>query len=1199
MNTCPSCGAENREDARFCASCGASLVPACSQCGAELPETARFCQSCGARAPERGPAPAGQERRLVTVLFADVTGSTGLGERLDPERLQEVMGSYFSAMREEIEAEGGTVEKFIGDAVMAAFGVPAAHEDDPPRALRAALRMLRRLDEVNAGLRPSHSVTLQIRIGVNTGEVLAATAAKPGEAMVTGDAVNVAARLQQAAEPGQIVTSERTARAARGFRYRDLGPLELKGKAEPVAALVLLEERPGPERGVPGLRAPMIGRDREVALLQTIYERAASEGRPDLVTIYGDAGVGKSRLTSEFLALTERSHPQPVVVRGRCLPYGEGVTYWPMAEILKGHAGVLDTDPPDVALDKIRSAGAELLTVEMAPDPARATAALAFTVGVEDPAFVFRELEPRQVRSETHAAWRSFFSALASRGPVIAVIEDLHWADPALLDLLEELAERAQGGVLFVCSARPELTGRRPDWGGGRRNFSSISLDPLAPEEADRLVSLLLSVEELPETVHRRILERAEGNPFFLEEIVRHLIDEGRIVRAGDRWQATSDIGDVVIPDTVQAVLAARIDLLAPAEKRTLQSAAVVGRVFWPGPVGRLLNGERGELDDVLGRLEDRELVLERLGSALAGEREFMFKHILTRDVAYESLPRRDRGRAHAAVAEWIEATAGERRGEFAELLAYHYEEAHRGEREGARGDAGLTEELREKAFRALLLASEDARRRFAVQKAAALAERALSLAEDPVRRAVALEQVGMIALNDYRGDLAWVSFREAADLRERHAPDDRLAIARVCARAVEAPTRWPGSMSEPPGEEEVRPYVELGFANVGDADGEEHVRLLTARAFGPFAFATRREVSAEEFDAARADGERAAEMALRLGRPELASAALDGASSANITQGLYGPDVPLLERRLELARELEDPWELGDIYAMGSWGWALIGDYPRALDLGDEYAFRTPPDAEGFRLHCLSWVAFAEFHMGNWDRIVREVFPLVESILGDRKDRPPYFVANAFGAAAFVLDARREAAAASRLALIERQAAEGEAPSIGRMLRSWLAWIRGRQGRLEEARDRIEQVAAIPSDTPRPFVDQVRASILGDAGLWTEVPRFLADTRVYASKAGLMALPVHLDRLEGRAALAAGDPEAAIRLLAEASAGFERLQARWEKACTDLSLAEALVAAGRPEEAKARLEPAAAVFDELRSLREMERARKLATDLV
>ncbi|HEY1127114.1 MAG TPA: adenylate/guanylate cyclase domain-containing protein, partial [Actinomycetota bacterium] len=520
----------------------------CAICGTDLPRGARFCPNCGSAVAEGQGG--GRERKLVTVLFADVTGSTTLGERLDPERMREVMDAFFAAMRAEIEAEGGTVEKFIGDAVMAAFGVPYAHEDDPARALRAALHMLQRLEVVNQDLAKDHDVTLEVRIGVNTGEVLATTEPRPGESMVTGDAVNAASRLEAAAAPGQVIASERTVRAVRGFRVEDMGALDLKGKTRRVHAFRVLDETTTlPERGVPGLRAPLVGRDDEIDLLESIYGRVASEGRPHLITLYGDAGVGKSRLTREFL---DRLGDQALVLHGRCLPYGEGVTFWPLAEILKAHAGVLDTDPSDIALERIQKAGLDLLTEDVTIDPGRTTAALAFTVGVEDPAYAFSRMDPKEVRVEVHAAWRSFFSALAMTQAVVVLVEDIHWADPALLDLLEDLAERSVGPLLFICPSRPELTARRPGWGGGRRDHTAVTLDPLTSQESERLVGFLLAIDDLPATVRARILERAEGNPFFLEEIIRHLIDERFLVHEDGRWRTAAGIEDVEIPDTVQ-----------------------------------------------------------------------------------------------------------------------------------------------------------------------------------------------------------------------------------------------------------------------------------------------------------------------------------------------------------------------------------------------------------------------------------------------------------------------------------------------------------------------------------------------------------------------------------------------------------------------------------------------------------------------
>ena len=1109
----------------------------------------------------------------MTILFADVTSSTALGERLDPERLQEVLGTYFGAMREEIEAEGGTVEKFIGDAVMAAFGVPTAHEDDPGRALRAALRMRERLPGVNDDLERRFGVSLQIRTGVNTGEVLAATNPPAGEPMVTGDAVNAAARLEQGAEPGQIIVAERTARAARGFRFRELGERELRGRRAPVPAVELEGAVPTPvERGVPGLRAPMVGRDRELEVLRSLYLRSAAEGKPNQVTIYGDPGVGKSRLTNEFVGWTEAQDPAPIVVRGRCLPYGDGVTYWPLAEILKGLAGIQDTDPPEVALDRVRRLGAEMITTEVATNPTKATAAIAFSVGLEDPAFSFRESEPREVRLKMHTAWPSLFSALASRAPVVAVIDDLHWADPALLDLLEELADRVVGPVLFVCPARPELSERRPGWGGGGRNVSSISLDPLTSEESDRLIELLLTIDDLPPALHARILERAEGNPFFLEEIVRHLIDEGSLIRDGRRWRAVADIGDVQIPDTVQAVLAARIDLLDPGEKRALQRAAVVGRVFWPEPVGRLLNGDRDRLRATLDRLEERELVLSRLSSSIAGEQEFIFKHVLTREVAYESLPRRERVGAHAAVAHWIEETAGERTREFLELLAYHYSEAYIASRDEV--DAANTERLRRRAFRSLLDVAEEARRRFAVSKATAMAERAISLAVEPLERIEALEEMGVVARNDYQGDVSWRSFKEAIELRLRLFPEDRLAIARSCAEGLENPLRWPGSMRETPSVEEVRHFLDIGFEHLDDDDAETSIRLLTLRAFEPFGLTWRTGTDPADRERSFRSGIQAAELAGRMGRSDLESAALDGAVSAIIDLGMYGqPRLrELLERRLAIAQVTEDPWEAGDIYAMGAWNRAMTGEYDESVRLGLAGRDLAAGQAVGLVAHCLNWVGVSLFHLGDWDRLL-DVFEEIRLLMGERAEDPPYFMMSVFGAAAFVHDARETAKAEASSDFLER--ARGR-EHIGTVAASyWLAWTLARRGSHERAWTVIHDADAIGTKILQPFRDAVVADVLALGERWQDVPAFMDESRGYASDARLRALPVHLDRLEGRALVAAGHLDDGLATLRRAGTGFGDLGATWERARTELDMAEALVQAGRAGEVGALLKTA------------------------
>jgi class 3 adenylate cyclase len=1162
MTACPSCAGENADDARFCSQCGRPLAGA--------------------------GAAGGAERRLVTVLFADISGSTPLGEELDPEDLQDVLGAYAASMRQEIEAEGGTVEKFIGDAVMAVFGVPVAHEDDPSRALRAALRMRRRLEELNVDLERRHGVSLAMRIGVNTGDVVASRDARPEVGMVAGDAVNAAARLEQTADTGQILVSERTARAARGFRFREVGPRTLRGKSRPVETVELVDELaelPGDiERGVPGLRAPMVGREHELELLRSIYGRLASSGRAQLVTIYGDPGVGKSRLTRELLAWVEAHYGDVTLLKGRCLPYGEAVTYWPLAEVLKTHTEVLDSDPPESALAKIGALTGGVLAA--VPDPARSAAVLAYTFGLEDPRFRLAELSPRQVRLEAHEAWRAFFTGLTADGPSVVVVEDIHWADDALLDLLEELADRVAGPLLFVCPSRPDLAQRRTGWGGGKRNFSSIFLEPLSHEHARVLVDALLAVEDLPDETREAILGRADGNPLFLEEIIRHLIDEGRIVRDDGRWTATEAIGDIVIPDTVQAVLAARIDLLPSDERQALLSASVVGRVFWTGSVAQLLGDGDVRADEALGRLEERELVLSQLGSRIAGEREFLFKHVLTRDVAYGTLARRDRARAHADVAAWIESASGERQREFADLLAHHLAVAYEGSLTDPAVSRERRDELRRKALSAALAASAEARSKMVLERANEFAEAALGLAGDAHERSLALEALGLCALWDYRGDDAWRNLSQAVDERLASGQELGEPLAMLCARAVESPTRWPASMASAPDEADVARYVEIGLQHAAD-EGEARVRLLLARAMWVFAFG-RGGFSDEDAERARRAGDEAVTLAEALGRDDLASAALDGVGSIEFILGLHGRTASVWERRLPIAERLTDPWEVGDALQTAADSALFVGRYADALRWADEGYERSRTGPDVWRA-CLAWRAIARFKLGDWGGALDDLEVIEAAPATTRFGTVGYFTLTLWTCLAFMHELRGEPAAADRL--VAR--ASGELPSTVRMT-PWLARLAAHRGS-DEAFERFEESKSLAGrEMGTGAILEALCDVVAELARWELADDTVAEARAFAERALLQALPFHADRLEGRAALARGDGAGAAGSLTRAREGFAGLGARWDEALAALWLGEAQLTLEATGEARSAARAAYAVFDELRSVRELEQARSL-----
>ncbi|MGH2454352.1 MAG: AAA family ATPase [bacterium] len=697
MIRCPRCDTENPSEAQFCMRCGTPLLRRCPVCGAPNPQDAHFCLRCGAPLAEAR----GTERRVVSVLFADLAGSTPLTRSLDPEPMRRIVAEYFTTMREEIQRFGGTVEKFIGDAVMAVFGLPVAHEDDSERALRAGVAMQARMPALNEAL----AADLRLRIGISTGEVVAdPRAAAAGQFMVTGEVVNLAARLQQEAPPEAIVTDERTYAATRKVAaFTPLGPAgEGDFAGAPRWRVLGLTERPEDTR----LRAPMVGRDDEVQFLLALYRRVVDGRRHHLVTIIGAAGVGKTRLVEELVAALGRTGEPPQVLRGRCPAYGEGLTYWPLAEMLKQECRIRDTDSAAAVAEKLRRGILAVCEPVLGrPESEQIAADLATVLGVEvfaDEESRWRErlaalkdavesragpardplVGERQAAGEAvRRAFRAFLMAKAQPAPVLLIFEDLHWAEESLLELVESLALRGlDAPVLTLCLVRPELLERHPDWGARIRNYTSVSLSPLPPGVSRRLISELLSGEPVPADVRDAIVAKAEGNPFFIEEILRMLIDVevAGLVRGEGGWRWAKHPREIRIPDTIHSLLASRLDQMPALEKRVIQDASVAGRIFWLGALLASDGLNPAEAAAALDRLQERELVEERAASSLAGEREFTFKHALIREVAYASLPKAARSVNHLRFARWLEATAADTAEKFLEVLAHHYEQAWR-----------------------------------------------------------------------------------------------------------------------------------------------------------------------------------------------------------------------------------------------------------------------------------------------------------------------------------------------------------------------------------------------------------------------------------------------------------------------------------------------------------------------------------------
>lgn len=618
---------------------------ACAQCGYESPVEQKFCGECGARTTAAAVA---QERKTVTALFCDLVGSTQLGERLDPEVMADLLGEYQQICRRVVEAHGGVVEKFIGDAVVAVFGVPAAHEDDPERAVRTGLRLVAEIAASELGV--------EVRVGIDTGEVLVRQDVDPGSGVgfVTGDAMNTAARLQSAAPPMGVVVGEST-RVSTGavIVFEALSPIEAKGKAEPVQAWLAVQ--PMAQVGAPERdRSPFVGRELELGMLTQLFERSRTRSSVEFVTLVGEAGLGKSRLVRELARYVE-DLPDLVVWReGRCLPYGEGVAFWPLSEIVRTQAGILDTDDQAALAMKLDAAVTE-------PDPQLKSwmvDRLAPLVGLAT------STQPPQ-QEETFAAWRGFIESLTSRGSAVWVVEDLHWADPAFVSFLEDLATQTAGvPLLVVVTARPEVEERHPGWPPGRRS-TVLPLSPLADDEVQALVAAALG--DAPAGLLDVVLARAGGSPLFAEQLAQLATEENLPAAAG------AESADEV-PATVQALIAARIDTLPPEAKSALLQASVVGRTFWSGVLRAF--AEHRAVEQPLTELSRRELIRTINPSTMTGQGEYRFWHGLVQDVAYHQVTRAERGQLHAISARWLADTKSGVLGESAQMVVSHFDAA-------------------------------------------------------------------------------------------------------------------------------------------------------------------------------------------------------------------------------------------------------------------------------------------------------------------------------------------------------------------------------------------------------------------------------------------------------------------------------------------------------------------------------------------
>jgi class 3 adenylate cyclase/tetratricopeptide (TPR) repeat protein len=1144
-------------------------MPICPACGEDNPDRARFCLACATPLAELAPA-RGEERKIVSVLFADLVGFTARSEEADPEDVRAILRPYHAVLKREIERYGGVVEKFIGDAVMGVFGAPVAHEDDAERAVRAALRIQQAVGELNE---EQPGLDLSVRAGVNTGEAVVTIGARPemGESMVAGDVVNTASRLQSVAPVGGVVVAESTFRATQAFvDYQQLDPVEVKGKAEAVAIWVATEARS--RFGVEvQMRAdtPFVGREDELELLKRTFARAVRERSVQLVTVTGEPGVGKTRLLTEFYEFIDELPDLVLLRQGRCLPYGEGITFWALGEVVKAHAGILESEVPREASRKL-SAAIEAVV----DDPSEwewFRARLGPLVGVAS-----AEGAGTVDRQESFTAWRRFLEAIAARNPLVVTIEDLHWADPALLEFVEHLADYSIGvPILVVCPARPELYERKAEWGGGKRNATTIALSPLTEQETRTLVSALLSNAPLPEDIQRDLMERSGGNPLYAEEFVRMLSDRGFLERSNGEVHLAEG-AEITVPDTVQALIAARLDTVPADRKVLLHDAAVVGKVFWSGAVSSMSGIPEPDVHEGLHELSRKEMVRPARTSSVKDQSEYAFWHVLVRDVAYSQIPRAARAAKHRAAADWIKHIAGERVADHAEMLASHYGEAlllarSLGSTAEARELEGLTA--------AFLLMAGDRAMGLDAREATRYYEQALELIPpDHPDRAIALLKAAQATYHTGRiteaqrpYEQAVDAFRERGDLTRSAAAMVELALLKrdlgetaggraLLQEAIE------GLEREPPGQELARAYVQ----------------------------AAREAMLASRFREARGWADKAVALASDVGRRDIEVEARMRRGGARYNLGEPGG-------REDVEQALRDIVELGLVWTAGV-AYNNLGDYTwfeegpvNALKIfveGIEFSDRR---GVGFNsLWMKGSMGFPLIDAGRWD----DALAAAEEIFRwERKTGASQLGLMAANVAGWVLTHRREIRKAAELAaeLLPR-ARQAQDPQMLWTTLGVAAQVSRAEGSDADAVALLEELAEEAGRESYEMWGELNR--LDCIRLAIELGRVdLAETLL--ERSGALTVRQQHAQIAGRALLA----EAAGRL-EEALGLYEDSVRRWtefgnepERAHALLGEGRCLLEKGRRSDARAPLEEACRIFAGLGAKLFLEVAERLMRD--
>jgi class 3 adenylate cyclase/tetratricopeptide (TPR) repeat protein len=1156
--TCAACGASNSPGRKFCGECGARLAVSCPACGAPNEPDVKFCGECGnplvAEAPATRPDPAA-ERRLVSVLFVDLVGFTTISESRDPEEVRELLSRYFDTARRLVSLYGGTIEKFIGDAVMAVWGTPVAQEDDAERAVRAALD----LTEAVAG--SADAPGLRARAGVLTGEA-AVTLGATGQGMVAGDLVNTASRIQSAAPPGAVLVGEATRRAtAAAIAYESAGLQEVRGKSEPLQlyrALRVVASRGGHVRSS-GLEAPFVGRDRELRLVKDLFHATSEEGRAHLLSVVGVAGVGKSRLSWELEKYADGLIDTVWWHRGRCPAYGEGVTYWALAEMVRMRAGIAEGEEPASAAIKLRAA----VERHVADREEREwiEPRLAHLLGLEEGAVHERE--------DLFAAWRLLFERLAEIHPVVMVFEDLQWADMSLLEFVDHLLEWARDRPLFILTlARPEFFDRRPGWGGGHRTFTTVALEPLSREAMEDLLHGL--APGLPDELRSSILERAEGIPLYAVETVRMLLDRGLLVERHGRFEPASSITDLEVPETLHALIAARLDGLDGNERRLVQEAAVLGKTFSLQAVCAVSGLAAEDVEPVLRALVGKEVLLLQSNPRSPERGQFGFLQDLVRRVAYETLSRKERKTLHLAAAVYLDGLSVDE-GEMVQVVASHYLDAN-----ALAPDAADAPEIRERAVDALsragertasLGASGDAERHF---------EQAAEMAADPIRRALLLERAGEMAWAASRNEQAVAHYEAALGLLEPAGQSH--PAARVSARLAEI--QWDLGHIE-----EGLHRMERSFEVLKDDPPDEDLATLAAQLGRLYFFHG-------DLDAALGPLETALAMAESLWLPAVLSEAINTKAVLLGARGRYEEGLALYRHALELALEHDVPAAAFRAFFNLGHELSMRDRHDEALELSRRgVALARKLGNRQYELNLLGPMAAALVMKGDWDAALEHFQPVHEA----------GYTAGMIGLSRTMTMFVKLAINRGEVALARERAGLLEVPGTsGGVLeridyRTSMAIVLQAEGDHAGAIEAAE--ASWAAGTPVGhrhegtreawLVAMESALALGET---QRAQTLLADLEGRPAPELSPYMRGHAHRFRARL----GAPDRAEAELATAIGLFREIDAPFPLAVALLERAEALETAGRREDTEELLQEARAIFDRLKARPWLDRVARL-----